>query len=312
MNKRPKISLVIPCFNEAASLPVLFQRLDQVLMGGVEWELVFINDGSSDETLTWLIQRSKSDSRVKVIDLSRNFGKEAALTAGLDHATGDAVIPFDADLQDPPELIEQMIEQWQAGFDVVLAIRSSRKDDHPVKRVTANAFYRLFGKLSDVDMTPNAGDFRLMDRQVVDALQRLPERNRFMKGLFAWLGFRQTEVYFEREKRAVGDSKWGSWKLWNFALDGLFSFSTAPLRIWTYLGAILAGISCCYLLYVIFDTLINGNPVPGYPSLVAISLFFNGVILLGLGIVGEYVGRIFIESKQRPVYLVRQVVGFDP
>ena len=161
-------------------------------------------------------------------------------------------------------------------------------------------------------MTPNAGDFRLMDRQVVDALQRLPERNRFMKGLFAWLGFRQTEVYFEREKRAVGDSKWGSWKLWNFALDGLFSFSTAPLRIWTYLGAILAGISCCYLLYVIFDTLINGNPVPGYPSLVAISLFFNGVILLGLGIVGEYVGRIFIESKQRPVYLVRQVVGFDP
>lgn len=309
---KPTISLVIPCFNEADGLPVLFDRLEsatQALMADFEW--VFVNDGSSDATLEILKARAAQDRRVRIIDLSRNFGKELALTAGLDHARGDAVIPLDADLQDPPELIASMIERWQSGFDVVLAIRSSRAEDHPVKRMTANGFYRLFGRLSDVEMKPNAGDFRLMDQRVVEALRQLPERTRFMKGLFAWLGFKQTEIYFSREKRAVGNSKWGSWKLWNFALDGIFSFSTAPLRIWSYLGAALSVFSCVYLIFVVLDTLIHGNPVPGYPSLVAIMLFFNGVILLGLGIVGEYIGRIFIETKRRPLYLVRETVGFN-
>ena len=309
---KPTISLVIPCFNEADGLPVLFDRLEsatQSLMANFEW--VFVNDGSSDATLEILKARATQDSRIRIIDLSRNFGKELALTAGLDHARGDAVIPLDADLQDPPELIASMIDRWQAGFDVVLAIRSSREEDHPIKRMTANGFYRLFGRLSDVEMKPNAGDFRLMDQRVVQALRQLPERSRFMKGLFAWLGFKQTEIYFSREKRAVGDSKWGSWKLWNFALDGIFSFSTAPLRIWSYLGAALSVFSCIYLIFVVLDTLIHGNPAPGYPSLVAIMLFFNGVILLGLGIVGEYIGRIFIETKRRPLYLVRETVGFN-
>jgi glycosyltransferase involved in cell wall biosynthesis len=248
---------------------------------------------------------------IKVVDLSRNFGKEPALTAGLELCSGDIVIPMDVDLQDPPELIPDMIAKWQEGFDVVLAIRSDRSTDSFMKRFTASGFYKLFSRVSDVDLPDNAGDFRLMDRRVVEALKQLPERTRFMKGLFAWLGFKTTQLYFKREERFAGQGKWGSWKLWNFALDGIFSFSTTPLRIWTYLGFSLSVLSVIYLFYVVVDTLIYGNDVAGYPSLVALLLFFNGVILMGLGVVGEYVGRIFLESKRRPIYLIREKIGFD-
>jgi len=308
----PKLSIVVPMFNESASLSAFFGRLIPILEDLNEsFEVVCVDDGSRDDTLEQLVQINSTDSRVKVVALSRNFGKERALTAGLDAATGCTVIPIDADLQDPPELIPQMLEEWRRGYDVVLAIRSDRSSDSFMKRLSANSFYRVLGRLSEVEVPANAGDYRLMDRQVVDALQRLPERTRFMKGLFAWLGFRQTKLYFKREERSAGDSKWGSWKLWNLALEGIFSFSTAPLRIWTYLGLLLSSLSIFYLIYVVVDTLLHGNEVPGYPSLVAISLFFNGAILMGLGIVGEYVGRIFVESKQRPIYLVRERIGFD-
>lgn len=312
INSNPFLSIVVPVYNESETLGLFLERITPILRGtGLNYELVFVNDGSADNTLDILIELHAKNAEIKVINLSRNFGKEPALTAGLEYCTGDIVIPMDVDLQDPPELIPDMIDRWQAGYDVVLAVRTDRSTDSFMKRLTATGFYRFFSRVSDVDLPGNAGDFRLMDRRVVEALRRLPERTRFMKGLFAWLGFKQTQIHFTREQRSAGEGKWGGWKLWNFALDGIFSFSTAPLRIWSYLGFFLSLFSLFYLLYIITDTLIYGNDVPGYPSLVAISLFFNGAILMGLGIVGEYVGRIFIETKQRPIYLIRDTLGFD-
>ena len=308
----PYLSIVVPVFNESESLNPFFERITPILKStGLDYEIVCVNDGSRDTTYAQLCEMRTEYPNIKVIDLSRNFGKEPALTAGLELCSGDIVIPMDVDLQDPPELIPDMIAKWQEGFDVVLAIRSDRSTDSFMKRFTANGFYKLFSRVSDVDLPDNAGDFRLMDRRVVEALKLLPERTRFMKGLFAWLGFKTTQLYFKREERYAGEGKWGSWKLWNFALDGIFSFSTTPLRIWTYLGFSLSALSAMYLLYVVVDTLLYGNDVAGYPSLVAIMLFFNGAILMGLGVVGEYVGRIFLETKRRPIYLVREKVGFD-
>lgn len=312
MNSSPFLSIVAPAYNESEALELFFERLTPILEStGLEYEIVCVNDGSHDNTFELLCELRHHYPALKVVDLSRNFGKESALTAGLDICKGDIVIPIDVDLQDPPELIPQMIEKWREGFDVVLGVRADRSTDSVMKRLTATGFYSLFSRISQVDMPSNAGDFRLMDRRVVEALKRLPERTRFMKGLFAWLGFRTTSIEFKREIRSAGEGKWGSWKLWNFALDGIFSFSTAPLRIWTYLGFLLSVLSAVYLIYVVVDTLLYGNPVDGYPSLVAISLFFNGAILMGLGVMGEYIGRIFLETKQRPIYLVRQKVGFD-
>ena len=312
LNTAPFLSIVAPAYNESEALGLFFERLTPILDStGLAYEIVCVNDGSRDNTFDLLCELRQQYPAIKVVDLSRNFGKEPALTAGLDICSGDIVVPIDVDLQDPPELIPQMIAKWQEGYDVVLALRSDRSTDSFMKRLTANGFYKVFGRVSQVDMPSNAGDFRLMDRRVVEALKRLPERTRFMKGLFAWLGFKTTSVEFKREARSAGEGKWGSWKLWNFALDGIFSFSTAPLRIWTYIGFLLSVFSALYLVYVVSDTLIYGNPVDGYPSLVAISLFFNGAILMGLGIMGEYVGRIFLETKRRPIYLVRETVGFD-
>jgi glycosyltransferase involved in cell wall biosynthesis len=305
------ISIVVPMHNERESIRIFFDRLEPVLEGlDGDYEIVCINDGSKDNTLELLIAENARNPRVKVIDLSRNFGKEAALTAGLDLSSGDCVVPIDADLQDPPELIPEMLEKWQDGYEVVLAVRSDRNSDTLAKRTTANLFYRLMGKIGEVELTANAGDFRLMDRCVVDALQRLPERTRFMKGLFAWLGFRQTSVTYARPERAAGETSWNYWKLWNFALEGILSFTTLPLRIWTYLGAIVTVFAAVYAIVIIGRTLFFGADVPGYPSLMVTVLFFSGVLMVGLGVIGEYLGRVFIEVKQRPVYLVRHSYGF--
>ena len=275
------------------------------------YEIICVNDGSKDQTLSLLQSFRQKNSRIKLIDLSRNFGKELALTAGLYNAIGDAVIPMDVDLQDPPELIPIMLEKWREGYDVVLAVRHQRTTDKLFKRVTAAGFYRIFRLVTDTDIPLDAGDFRLMDRRVIDALKLMPERNRFMKGLFAWLGFRQTRIYFSRPNRVAGNTKWSIWKLWNFALDGIFSFSIMPLRIWTYCGVLIFVFSLSYLCFIVSQAFFFGNPVPGYPSLLSIILFFNGLIMIGLGILGEYVGRIFIESKQRPLYLIRSVEGLE-
>jgi len=267
---------------------------------------VCVNDGSKDDTLQKLIAVSRMDERVRVIDLTRNFGKEAALTAGIDEALGDAVIPIDADLQDPPELIPTLVAHWQKGAEVVLAQRASRACDTFLKRVTAAAYYRVHNTLSDLKLPENVGDFRLMDRAVVNALKQLPERHRFMKGLFAWVGFNTVIVPYEREARSAGQSKFSGWRLWNFALEGITSFSTWPLRSWTYIGLAIASLAFVYGSYIIARTMVLGVDVPGYASLLSLLLFFGGLQLIGLGVVGEYIGRIYDEAKGRPIYLVKR------
>jgi len=298
--------------NESEMCGIFFDRVIPILQGLTEdYEVVCVNDGSRDDTLEVLRGLHARNPRIKIVSLSRNFGKEAALTAGIDHATGDAIIPIDADLQDPPELIPELVERWQQGFDTVIAVRSDRRSDGYLKRTTANMFYRVIGKLSDVPIPANAGDFRLLDRTVVEALNLLPERGRFMKGLYAWVGFNPSTVEYARPPRAAGDTKWRFWGLWNFALEGIFSFTTLPLRIWTYVGLLTAAFASIYGLYIVLHTLINGADVPGYPSLIVLLLFFSGMNMIGLGILGEYVGRVFAEVKQRPLYLVESVVGIE-
>ncbi|HEX7390018.1 MAG TPA: glycosyltransferase family 2 protein, partial [Acidiphilium sp.] len=275
--------------------------------GGETWELVCVNDGSRDDTLARLVALSERDSRVRVIDLSRNFGKEAALTAGLDHARGEAVIPLDADLQDPPEVIPELIAKWREGFDVVNAMRASRDSDSRMKRITARSFYRVINRMSEVDIPSDVGDFRLISRPALEALKRLPERRRFMKGLFAWVGFRTATVLYQRAPRHAGTTTWNYWKLWNFAIEGITSFSSAPLRLASYLGFAVSIFAFIYAIVTVFDKLAYGNPVKGYPSLLVAVLFLGGVQLLAIGVIGEYLGRLYEESKQRPVYLVRAV-----
>ena len=276
---------------------------------GLGWEIICIDDGSTDATLTRLIDLSNADPRFRILELSRNFGKEAAMTAGLDAARGDAVIPIDADLQDPPALIAAMVEAWRAGAEVVLARRSDRSTDAMLKRKSASWFYGLHNRLSHTKIPENVGDFRLMDRVVVDALKRLPERQRFMKGLFAWVGFRTVTIDYVRPLRASGVSKFSGFALWNFAMEGFTSFSTAPLKIWTYLGAASALLTLVYAIFIIVHTLIVGNAVPGYASLLVAILFFGSVQLMSIGLLGEYIGRIYLETKQRPAYLIRKIHG---
>lgn len=298
--------------NEEAGIAPFFERVDEVLAGiECSYEIVCVNDGSTDATLARLIEHAACDPAVRVVDLSRNFGKEIALTAGLDHAVGQAVVPIDADLQDPPELIVDMLAQWRAGFEVVLAQRADRSSDTWLKRATANLFYRLMSVASETKLPPNVGDYRLMDRKVVDAIALLPERARFMKGVMAWVGFKTTTVTFKREARLTGTTSWRYWQLWNFALEGLVSFSTLPLRVWSYIGFMFALLSMSYIVVIVGRTLIYGVAVPGYASLLSIVLFFNGLFMVSLGVLGEYVGRVFVEVKARPLYLVRQRVGFD-
>jgi glycosyltransferase involved in cell wall biosynthesis len=274
---------------------------------GLPYEIVYVNDGSRDTTLSVMQQLRAQDPNVTVIDLSRNFGKEIAMSAGLDQALGDAVVVIDADLQDPPELIPQLVAGWQEGFDVVYARRRARSGETWFKKVTARLFYRVIQSVSRVSIPADTGDFRLLSRRAVDALCRLREQHRFMKGLFAWIGFHQKSVPYHRDPRAAGETKWNYWKLWNFALEGFTSFTIAPLKIATYFGLGVAGFSFIYALFVIYKTLMYGEPVRGYPSLMVVVLFLGGVQLLAIGVLGEYVGRMFNEVKQRPLYLLSSV-----
>jgi glycosyltransferase involved in cell wall biosynthesis len=305
-----ELSVVVPMHDEESVVDLFFDRLEPVLSGITEdYEVVCVNDGSGDGTLERLIAHHRRNGRVKVIDLSRNFGKEYALSAGIDYSTGRAVIPIDADLQDPPELIPDLVTKWREGYEMVLAVRTDRRSDSFAKRTSAGAFYRLINRLSDVPLPANAGDFRLMERKVVNALGSMRERGRYMKGMFAWLGFRQAVVTYSRPARAAGRSKWQGWKLWNFALEGIISFTSLPLRVWSYFGLAIAGSAFVYALYIIVRTLIYGIDVPGYASLAVLMLFLSGMILIGIGVIGEYLARIFVEVKQRPLYLVRGTYG---
>mgnify|MGYP002777145033 CR=1 FL=1 len=286
------------------TLPVL-DRLD------LRSEILFVDDGSTDRTAEIVRAHAAADPRIRMVRLSRNFGKEAALTAGLDAARGRAVVPIDVDLQDPPDLIAEFVRLWREGYDVVYGQRVDREADTRAKRRTAGLFYRIFNSLAAQKITPNVGDFRLMSRPVVDATLLLRERNRFMKGLFAWVGFRAVGVPYARPRRAAGRSKFSYWKLWNLALDGLTSFSTAPLRIWTYLGLSVAVLSILYTLVILVRTLVFGIDVPGYASLMIVMLLLGAVQIISLGVMGEYLGRLYMETKQRPIYIVRETVGFD-
>jgi len=304
-NTSPLISLIIPVFNEEDSIAAFLEKAISVLENiNISFEILFINDGSTDNTKNILLDLSRRDSRIKVINFSRNFGKEAAISAGIDFAGGDAVVPIDVDLQDPPELIPIMVDHWKKGYDVVYGLRTSRDSDSFLKRVSSNLFYWLFNYLSPLKIPPDAGDFRLIDRKVVQVLKDMPERNRFMKGLFSWVGFRSIPVPYERPARPKGKTKWTPWKLWNFALDGIFSFSSLPIRIWTYIGTGIAILSFIYGTFIVLRTLFCGIDLPGYASMITIILFLGGVQLISIGILGEYIGRIFIESKNRPLYVI--------
>jgi polyisoprenyl-phosphate glycosyltransferase len=301
------LSVVVPAYNEAETLPELHRRLTSVLdTVGATCEVIYINDGSRDKTIAVMRALRTQDGRVTVIDLSRNFGKEIALTAGLDHARGDAVIVIDADLQDPPELIPDLIAEWRNGFDVVYAKRIARDGETALKKLTAAAFYRVIRAISRTQIPADTGDFRLLSRRAVDALKQIRERHRFMKGLFAWIGFPQKAVEYKRDPRHAGTTTFNYWKLWNFAIEGITSFTTGPLKFATYAGIVVAFVSFIYALVIVYETLVHGNPVPGYPSLMVAVLFLGGVQLLCIGIMGEYLGRLFNESKNRPLYLVNE------
>ena len=288
-------------YNEEEGTELFFSRLVPVLEAIThDFEIVCVDDGSSDRTLANLTRHHVRDERIKVVSLSRNFGKDTALSAGLDYARGDAVIPIDADLQDPPELIARMVEKWREGYEVVFARRGFRDTDDMQKRVSANLFYRIHNWIADVRIPDNVGDFRLMDRRVVEAVKHLPEKTRFMKGLFAWVGFKQIGVEYRREARAAGTTKWRYWKLWNFAIDGITGSSTLPLRMWTYFGAAIAAVTLVYAAWLVGYTLFVGNTVPGYASLMIAVMFLGAMNIVATGILGEYVGRIYFEVRNRP------------
>jgi glycosyltransferase involved in cell wall biosynthesis len=308
MAQRPLVSIVTPFYNEGEGVKHFYQVMGETMekLPDFDFEIVCIDDGSRDNTLEQLIAISKTDPRVTVLEFSRNFGKEPAMTAGIDAASGDCVIPIDADLQDPPGLISEMLKKWQEGAEVVLAKRVDRSSDSYAKRTSALMFYRLHNALSHLQIPENVGDYRLMDRVVVDALKQLPERQRFMKGLFAWVGFKTDIVEYSREARLTGESKFSGWKLWNFAIEGITSFSLAPLKIWIYIGSFGALFAFIYASFIVIRTLIFGIDLPGYASLLVVTLFFASLQLISLGVIGEYIGRIYFESKQRPLYLIRK------
>jgi glycosyltransferase involved in cell wall biosynthesis len=303
----PTLSVVVPAYNEAEVLPEMHARLSAVLRDwGGTWEAIYVNDGSSDATLSVLDGLRRADPQVAIVNLSRNFGKEVATTAGLDHARGEAVVVIDADLQDPPELIPEMIAIWQSGIDIVYAQRLEREGESLVKKLTASLFYRTMRRVTRVPIPEDTGDFRLMSRRVVDALSQLREHHRFMKGLFAWVGFPSQALPYRRAPRQAGSTKWNYWKLWNFAIEGLTSFTVMPLKVATYLGLTVAFLAMIYIAEIVIRTLLYGNPVAGYPSLLAVVLFMGGAQLVTLGIIGEYLGRIFNETKRRPLYFVER------
>lgn len=304
-DKKNIISIICPLYNEEDMVAIFLRKIVDVI-GPLDksFEIICVNDGSTDKTLSLLLAAKNQYAQLRIINLSRNFGKEAALSAGLDASLGEVVIPIDADLQDPPELILDMLDHWQKGYDVVLAKRIDRTTDSFLKRNTAQLFYKMHNKISTTTIPENVGDYRLLSRKVVNALKAMPENQRFMKGLFAWVGFRTAEIEYTRAKRKVGNSKFNGWQLWNLALDGITSFSTMPIRIWLYLGFIISLLSLSYGFFIIFRTLFLGIDVPGYASLLTSILFLGGIQLIGIGLIGEYIGRIYMESKSRPLYIV--------
>jgi glycosyltransferase involved in cell wall biosynthesis len=312
----PLLSVIVPVKDEEEAIAPFVARMTQVLEAlrdpdgnPAGWEILFVDDGSTDLTMAAILAAHDADPRIGALSLSRNFGKEAALSAGLDNVRGEVVVPIDVDMQDPPEVIGAMIDKWRDGYEVVYGVRRNRLTDSLPKRLTADLYYRAHNWLSMDKIPEHAGDFRLLDRKVVEVIKRMPERNRFMKGLFAWSGFRQTAVDYDRVERAVGSTKFNYWKLWTLAIDGITSASTAPLRVWSYLGAVIALLALVYAVFIGVRTLIFGADVAGYPSLMVAILFMGGVQLLSLGILGEYVGRILVETKHRPIYIIRQRIG---
>ena len=309
-----ELSLIIPVKDEEEAIGVFLARVVPVLEklddpAARSFEIIFVDDGSSDRTLDLIREAHARDPRIRGLSLSRTFGKEAALSAGLDRARGMAVIPMDVDLQDPPEAIAPMLAKWRDGFDVVFGVRDNRESDSLPKRLTADLYYRAHNWLSSDKIPEHAGDFRLLDRRVVDVIRNMPERNRFMKGLFAWAGFKSAAVLYHREERKVGRTKYNYWKLWTLAVDGITSASTVPLRIWSYLGGAVALGALGYAIFIIIRTFTSGIEVPGYASLMVAILFLGGLQLLSLGVLGEYVGRILTEVKHRPLYVVRETIG---
>ena len=308
----PVLSVVAPAYNEAKNLVAFVEAVTGVLETiGEPWEIVFVDDGSKDDTLGMLLGARATDPRIKVVSLARNFGKDVALTAGLHHARGRAVIPIDCDLQHPPELIPEMVAKWRAGADMVIGVRSKRSEEGFLRRTASRWYYGLMRRMNDVAIPPNAGDFRLLDRKIVDVINAMPERSRFMKGIFAWPGFKTESIEFQANQRAGGATTWSIFKLWRFALDGLFSFSTAPLKIWTYIGGAAAFGAFVYLVITLIQKLFFGIKLEGYASLLIVMLGFNGLLLLSNGIQGEYIARIFDEVKGRPLFVVGKKWGFD-
>lgn len=306
--KKRLLSLVVPVFNEEATVNIFYETVRrELVLDGYDVEIVFVNDGSRDKTEELILALAKKDTLVKAFSFTRNFGKEPALFCGLEHATGDAVIPIDVDLQDPVSAIPKLVAKWEEGFDVVLAKRADRSSDTWFKRKTAEWFYRLHNAISTNHIEPNVGDFRLLSRQSVDVITSLPERNLFMKGILSWGGGKTAIVEYTREKRVAGTSKFNGWKLWNLALEGITSFSTFPLRIWTYVGGLISFVAFFYILVIIAQKIFFGNPVEGYPSLLCIILFLGGVQLIGIGVLGEYIGRIYTETKHRPRYVLKDL-----
>jgi polyisoprenyl-phosphate glycosyltransferase len=306
VNAEVLLSVIVPVYNEEEVLSVFHNRLSDVLKSmSVNAEIIYVNDGSTDKTILLLNTLRENDPRITLLELSRNFGKEIALTAGLDYARGDAIAVIDADLQDPPELIPELFKHWKEGYDVVYARRLAREGETLLKKVTASGFYSLMQKVGCVKIPENTGDFRLLSRRAVDSLKQFREKHRFMKGLFAWIGYPQKEVLYRRDQRYAGKTKWNYWRLFNLALDGITSFTTTPLKLSTYLGLLTAFAAFCSGLIVIVKTLMYGESVKGYPSLMVVILFLGGIQLIALGIIGEYLARMFDESKNRPLYFLK-------
>lgn len=309
-NRKNLISIIIPVYNEEEMILPLYNRLKETLdEHDIVYELVFVNDGSDDQTNKLIEQLIENDNKVVLVNLSRNYGKEIAMTAGFDYAQGDAAITLDADLQDPPELIPSLIEKWEEGYDVVYATRISRHGESLLRRVTAKVFYLLLQKSTNIYMPRDTGDYRLLSRRALNALNSLRERNRFMKGLYSWIGYKQIGIPYHRDIRYAGSSKWNYWKLWNFALEGLTSFTTMPLKLATYIGVLTSFGAFAFGVFVIVKTMLYGEKVAGYPSLMVTMLFLGGVQLIALGVIGEYLGRISDESKQRPLYIVSEYIA---
>jgi polyisoprenyl-phosphate glycosyltransferase len=310
----PVLSVIVPVKDEEEAIAPFVERVTRALAevndpAAQSFEILFVDDGSTDATMAEIRSAHAREPRVRALSFSRNFGKEAALSAGIDHALGSAVVPMDVDMQDPPEVLGAMLAKWREGFDIVYGVRNNRETDSLPKRLTADLYYRAHNRLSNDKIPEHAGDFRLLDRKVVDVIREMPERNRFMKGLFAWAGFRQASVSYTRQPRQIGKTKFNYWKLWTFALDGITSASTVPLRVWSYIGGIVALLALAYAVFVVIRTMIYGVQVPGYASLMVTVLFLGGLQLLSLGVLGEYVGRILIETKHRPLYVVRERLG---